>query len=167
MPDGTFSIEDPRTDDVRALLERHLRFARADVPRQDAHALDAEGLADPDVTLFGYRSAGRLLGVGALKRLDDDHAEIKSMHTAQAARGRGIGRAVVQHLIAVARERGFRRLSLETGAGPQFAPARRLYAAVGFVPCEPFAGYVESPNSSYMTLALDGSSGGGPAEPGS
>jgi putative acetyltransferase len=160
-----FTVEDPRAVDVRALLDVHLTFARADTPPEDAHALDIDGLADPAVTLFGFRSDGELLGVAALKRLDDAHAEVKSMHTAAAARGRGIGRALVEHLIAVARERGYLRLSLETGAGPTFAPARSLYARVGFVPCEPFAEYVASPNSAYMTLELDGQSRGGPAEP--
>ena len=161
----TFAIEDPRADDVGALLELHLAFARADTPPEDAHALDVDGLTDPAVTLFGLRADGQLLGVAALKRLDDAHAEVKSMHTAEAARERGVGRALVEHVIAVARERGYRRLSLETGAGPTFAPARRLYARVGFVACEPFAAYVASPNSLYMTIALDGDSRGGPADP--
>jgi putative acetyltransferase len=108
------------------------------------------------VTFFSYRTGGgELLGVGALKRLDAEHAEIKSMHTAAASRGRGVGRAMVDHLIAVARERGFRRVSLETGSGPAFAPARGLYASARFTPCEPFADYGTSPNSAYMTLALD------------
>ena len=160
-----FAIEDPRTGDVRALLERHLTFARADTPPEDAHALDVDGLADPAVTLFSLRAGGELLGVAALKRLDDGHAEVKSMHTVEAARGRGVGRALVEHLVVVARERGYRRLSLETGAGPTFAPARRLYARAGFVPCEPFADYVASPNSAYMTLVLASQSRGGPAEP--
>ena len=148
-----------------SLLERHLAFARADAPPEDAHALDVDGLADPAVTLYGYRAGGELLAVGALKRLDDAHAELKSMHTAQTARGRGVGRSMVEHLIAVARERGYRTLSLETGAGSTFAPARRLYASAGFVSCEPFAEYVVSPNSVYMTLALDGQSRGGPDDP--
>ena len=106
------------------------------------------------MTFFSYRADGELLGVAALKRIDDEHAEIKSMHTAEAARGRGIGRALVDHLIGVARERGYRRVSLETGAGPSFAPARRLYASAGFEASSPFADYRPSPNSAYMTLAL-------------
>jgi putative acetyltransferase len=106
------------------------------------------------VTFFSFRAEGELLGVAALKRLDDEHAEIKSMHTAEAARGRGIGRALVDHLVAVARERGFRRVSIETGSGPAFAPARRLYAGARFTPCGPFADYPDSPNSAHMTLYL-------------
>jgi putative acetyltransferase len=146
--------DDPAADDVRALLGRHLAFARATTLPEEVYALDVDGLQDAAVTLFSFRSDGELLGVAALKRLDGEHGEIKSMHTAEAARGRGVGRALVDHLIAVARERGYRRLSLETGAGPAFAPARRLYASVGFAPSGPFGDYRPSPNSAYMTLVL-------------
>ena len=117
--------DDPRAGDVTALLARHLAFAHATTAPEDVFALDVDALVDPDVAFFSYRDDdGAVLGVGALKRLDDAHAEIKSMHTAQEARGRGVGRAMVEHLLAVARERGFARVSLETGAGPAFAPAR-------------------------------------------
>lgn len=154
MPEGKIATDDPRADDVRELLELHLAYANANSAPEDVHALDLDALLDPAVTFFSFRVDGELLGVAALKRLDDEHAEIKSMHTARAARGRGIGRALVDHLIAVARERGSRRVSLETGAGPPFAPARALYAGAGFTPCEPFADYRRSPNSTYMTLVL-------------
>lgn len=150
------AADDPGADDVRALLERHLAFARATTPPDDVHALEVDGLLDPSVTFFSYRDDGELLGVAALKRLDEEHAEIKSMHTVEAARGRGVGRALVDHLLRVAAERGFRQVSLETGAGPDFAPARALYASAGFAPCGPFADYPPSPNSAYMTLSLDG-----------
>jgi putative acetyltransferase len=152
---GVIAIDDPTADDVRALLGRHLAFARATTLPEEVYALDVDGLIDPAVTFFSYRVDGEVLGVAALKRIDGEHAEIKSMHTAEAARGRGIGRALVEHLIAVARERGYRRISLETGAGPAFAAARRLYAGAGFGPSGPFADYRPSPNSAYMTLALD------------
>ena len=148
------STDDPGADDVRALLGRHLEFARATTLPDEVYALDVDALLDSAVTLFSYRDGGELLGVAALKRLDDEHAEVKSMHTAEAARGRGIGRALVEHVIVIARERGYRRLSLETGAGPAFAPARRLYAAAGFAPCGAFGDYTPSSNSAYMTLAL-------------
>ena len=148
------SIDDPGADDVRALLGRHLEFARATTLPDEVYALDVDALLDPLVTFFSYRADGELLGVAALKRLDEEHAEIKSMHTAEAARGRGIGRALVGHVIAVARERGYRRISLETGAGPAFAPARRFYAAAGFAACGAFGDYTPSPNSAYMTLVL-------------
>ena len=109
MPEGVISTDDPRAADVRRLLERHLAYAHASSPPEDVHALDVDALLDPSVTLFSFRHGGELLGVAALKQLDGEHAEIKSMHTAHAARGRGIGRALVDHLLGVARERGYRR----------------------------------------------------------
>jgi putative acetyltransferase len=148
------STDDPRADDVRELLERHLAYARAHTAPEDVFALDVEALVDPAVTFFSYRADGELLGVGALRRLDARHAEIKSMHTAEAARGRGVARAIVLHVLRVARERGYRRVSLETGSGPAFVPARSLYASVGFAVCEPFADYPASPNSVHMTRLL-------------
>ncbi len=156
VPELVIAPDDPRAGDVRALLERHLAFADATTPPEDIHALDIDALVDPAVSFFSYRVSGELLGVGALKRLDATHAEIKSMHTAEAARGRGVGRAMVEHLLGVARAGGFHRVSLETGAGPAFAPARRLYAGAGFAPCGPFGPYLSSPNSAYMTRSLTG-----------
>jgi putative acetyltransferase len=155
VPEGQISIDDPRAEDVRALLERHLAFARLHTAPEDIHALDVDGLGDPSVALFSFRVGGELLAVGALKRLDERHAELKSMHTYEAARGRGIGRAMLDHLIAVARDRGYRRVSLETGCLPGFAAARSLYASAGFRPCGPFGGYGPSRNSVFMTLPLD------------
>jgi putative acetyltransferase len=148
------STDDPRAGDVRELLERHLAYARAHTAPEDVFALEVEALLDPAVTFFSFRAEGELLAVGALRHIDDQHAEIKSMHTAEAARGRGIGRAMLDHLIAVAREAGYRRVSIETGSGPAFAPARRLYAGAGFTPCGPFADYGPSSASAYMTLPL-------------
>ncbi len=146
-PRGQIAVDDPRTDDVRALLDGHLAFAAKTTPPEDVHALDIDSLLDPGVTLFSFRSEGELLGVAALRRLDDDHAEIKSMHTAEAARRRGVGRALIDHLLGVARERGYRRVSLETGAGDAFAPARKLYAEAGFTYCGPFADYPDTPTA--------------------
>jgi putative acetyltransferase len=154
VPDAEISTDDPRAGDVRELLERHLEFARLHTPPEDVHALGIDGLLDPAVTFFSIRIGGELLAVGALKQLDAGHAELKSMHTAEAARGRGIGRAMVDHLIWVARERGVSRVSLETGSQPAFAPARSLYARAGFTPCGPFGDYRPSPSSTFMTLEL-------------
>jgi putative acetyltransferase len=155
VPPTAIAIDDPRADDVRELLRRHLEFARSHSPPEDAHALDADGLADPAVTFFSLRREdGELLAVGALKRLDEDHAEVKSMHTVEVARGTGIGRAMVDHLVRVARERGFRRVSLETGSMAAFAAARSLYERAGFEPCEPFGDYRPSRNSVFMTMRL-------------
>lgn len=154
---GEFLVgnDDPQAADVRALLDKHLTFARGQTPPEDAHALDIPGLLAEDVSFFSIRKDGELLGVGALKQLDEGHAEIKSMHTAAAARGRGVGRAMLDHLVAIARSRGCRRVSLETGSMAAFAPARALYASAGFEPCEPFADYGPRPNSFYMTLQLN------------
>jgi putative acetyltransferase len=146
--------DDPRRADVMALLERHLAFCKSSSPPEDVHALEIDGLLEPAVTFFALRRDGELLGVGALKSLDPTHAEIKSMHTAERARGAGVGRAMVEHLLAVAAARGCRRVSLETGSMEAFAPARALYASVGFRPCGPFGDYRESPNSTFMTLEL-------------
>ena len=148
------AVEDPRAVDVRALLEAHLAFAREHSPPEDVHALDVDGLTANDVSFFSIRQEGRLLGVGALKALDGAHAEIKSMHTAAAARDRGVGRAMLGHLLVLARERGCTRVSLETGTMAAFAPARALYASAGFEMREPFAGYWDSPHSVCMTLDL-------------
>jgi putative acetyltransferase len=148
------SLDDPRATDVRALLERHLAFADRHSPPQDIHALDVDALLDPAVTFFSLRVDGELLGVGALEQLDGRRAEVKSMHIAHAARGRGLGRAMLEHLVAVARDRGFEQVSLETGSTPAFAPARSLYACAGFRPCGPFGDYQPSPNSTFMTLWL-------------
>ena len=151
---GTISVDDPRSDDVRELLGEHLSFCREETPPEDVHALDIGELMGPAVTFFGYRVEGKLVAVGALKAIDAKHAEVKSMHTQRAARRTGAGSAVLGHIISVARHRGFRRLSLETGSTEAFAPARALYAKAGFVPCGPFAGYPDSPNSTYMTMVL-------------
>jgi putative acetyltransferase len=153
IPDE-IAIDDPRAPDVRQLLGTHLVFARGQTPPEDAHALDVDGLSGPAVTFFSFRRDGVLLGVGALQRLDSEHAEVKSMHTVEAARRQGIARRMIEHLIAVAREAGYKRLSLETGSMAAFAPARALYASVGFELCEPFGTYRASPNSTYMTLRL-------------
>ena len=150
-------VDDPRAADVRELLRRHLEFARATTPPEGVFALEADELADPAVTFFSYRVDGELLAVGALKQLDGAQGELKSMHTAQVARGRGIGRAMVEHLLAVARERGLRQVSLETGNMAEFAPARSLYAKAGFAPCGPFGDYEANETSAFMTLDLTAS----------
>lgn len=156
MPEGEIAVDDPRAADVVALLEQHLALMRSITPPEHVHALDLTGLLDPAVTFFSYRRDGELLAVGALKQLDGEHAEIKSMHTTRAARGRGIGRAMVDHLVGVARARGCDRVSLETGTHDAFAPARSLYAGAGFRPCGPFGSYRPSPSNTFMTLTLDG-----------
>jgi putative acetyltransferase len=153
---GSFAIEvdDPRRDDVRALLEQHLLFAAGNTPRENIHALPVDDLVDPTITFFSVRDDGELLGIGAVKQLDPDHVELKSMHTAAAARRRGVARALVDHLVEFAAARGASRVSLETGTAPAFEPARSLYAGMGFVPCAPFGDYTETPDNTFMTRVL-------------
>ncbi|HEX6471477.1 MAG TPA: GNAT family N-acetyltransferase [Streptosporangiaceae bacterium] len=155
MPHGNISIDDPRAADVRALLRRHLELMHSVTPPEDVHALDLGGLLDPAVTFVSFRDGGELLGIGALKQLDEGHGELKSMHTAAAARGRGVARAILDHLLSLARDRGYLRVSLETGSMAEFVPARTLYATAGFTLCGPFADYHPSPNSTFMTLELE------------
>ena len=144
-------LDDPR---VIELLHVHLERAHAETAPGSAHPLDLSGLRSPDVTFWSAWEGDSLAGVGALKRLTADHGEIKSMHTAEAMRRRGVGAAILRHAIAAARARGMSRLRLETGSWPYFAPARALYARHGFVECPPFGDYRPDANSVFMTLVL-------------
>lgn len=146
--------DDPRRADVQTLLHSHLSFAREHSPPEDVHALDTDGLVADGIHFFSLRRDGELLGVGALKEIEPGHGEIKSMHTATTARGQGVGRAMLDHLLATARDHGYHRVSLETGTMEAFAAARSLYASAGFVVCPPFSDYWDSPNSVCMTLEL-------------
>lgn len=147
-------IDDPARPDVYALLEEHLRNMRQWSPPESVHALDVSGLKRPDITFWTVRDGDTLLGCGALKELDPEHGEVKSMRTPQAMRRRGAGRAILAHIMAVARARGYKRLSLETGSLEPFYPAHHLYRSVGFLECGPFADYQPDPNSLFMTLEL-------------
>jgi putative acetyltransferase len=155
LASGGVVTDDPRRPDVTALLERHLAFTASETPPEHSFALDVSGLLDPAITFFSYRAgSGELLGVGALKRLDDSAGELKSMHTAAEARGRGVGRALLAHIIGAARDRGLSRLYLETGTTAGFTAARNLYTAAGFVPCGTFGGYPITGDNTFYTLAL-------------
>ncbi len=147
--EGDFS--DPR---VIALLKIHLTSARAETAAGSAHALDINGLQSPGISFWTIWEDETLLGIGALKRLSGDHGEVKSMHTAQSARRKGVGTAMLRHIIASARAKGMSRLSLETGSWDYFRPARALYNRHGFVDCPPFGDYVADPNSIFMSLDL-------------
>jgi putative acetyltransferase len=136
----TFHEGELGTDDVRALLAHHFAEMTAGTPPSACHVMPADALADPSIRFFTVRDDdGTLLGCGALKRLAGDHGELKSMRTADAALGRGVGRAMLDHLITVARAQGMTRLSLETGNS--FAAANRLYQREGFERCGPIGGY--------------------------
>jgi putative acetyltransferase len=150
--DFVIAVDDPRAADVSALVEKHLSFAREVTPAGHVHALGIAALEDPKVTFYSARCEGVLLGIAALKRLDDTHAELKSMHVNEGARGQGVGQAMVRHLLAVAIKQGYARVSLETGTMDAFAAARRLYARAGFRACEPFGEYTANPYSMCMRI---------------
>jgi putative acetyltransferase len=154
LVDLEIGSDDPRAADVQALLIRHLEFAHKNTPIEHSHALDGRELLEPGITFVSVRRDGALLAIGALKELDPSHGELKSMHTAEAARNQGVGRALVGHLLVLARARGYDRLSLETGTTESFAPARALYARAGFTPCGPFGDYSASPDNAFFTLRL-------------
>ena len=137
-----------------ALLAEHRAAMQATAPEESQHALDLDGLRRADVRVWSLHEGDALLGCGALQHLDDAHVEIKAMRTARAHLRRGVAREILRHLIAQARASGYHRVSLETGSMDYFEPARRLYAAAGFVECEPFGKYTEDPNSTFMTRAL-------------
>jgi putative acetyltransferase len=143
------NLDDPR---VRALIAHHLSSSRATGGCD--HALEVEELKAPGVRFWAAWDADRLLGIGALQRLSEDHGEIKSMHTSIDARRRGIGSAMLLHLIDAARAAGMRRLSLETGSLDYFAAARALYEKHGFVVCGPFGEYAHDPSSVFMTRTV-------------
>lgn len=155
MSELTLGPEDPRGDEVLAIAARHLAFAQATTPPADVYALDASALDAPDLTVFGARVDGVLLAIGALRELSPDHGELKSIHTLEQARGRGLGRRLTTYLVEEARRRGYRRVSLETGSQDAFAPSRAVYTKVGFEPTGPFGDYPDNPGSAFMTLRLD------------
>jgi putative acetyltransferase len=148
------SEEHPLTPDLSLLFDRHTADMHADTPPESIHMMDKGALAAPGIRFFVLRDGGVPLAMGAVKRIDDAHAEIKSMHVLTEARGRGLSKAMLDHLIAAARADGFQRLSLETGVQPTFVAARALYARAGFDECGPFEGYGPDPNSVFMTKML-------------
>jgi putative acetyltransferase len=144
-------LDDPR---VEALLALHLRAVRGESPPESVHALDLGGLRSPDIRFWSAWSGDEAIGAGALLRLSASHGEVKSMFTSPAHRGRGVGAAMLRHILANAREAGFSRVSLETGSPAYFDAARALYLRHGFRECGPFGGYVLDPYSVFMTLEL-------------
>jgi putative acetyltransferase len=147
-------IDDLSGPEIAAFLEEHLQDMRAASPPESKHALDLEGLRQPAVTFWTVWEGQVLAACGAIKELDPGHGEIKSMRTSAAFKQKGLASLLLAHILAVARQRGYSRLSLETGSMVFFEPARRLYAKFGFASCAPFADYKEDPNSVFMTLAL-------------
>ena len=154
--DGVLAVsgDDPRSADVVALLQDHLRLMHSLSPPEEVHALDLEGLSRPQVAFSSVRRDGTLLAIGALQDLGEGCGELKSMHTRGDLRRSGLGRLLVRHLVEEARSRGLRRVSLETGTQPEFAGARALYASEGFAECGPFSSYAASAFSTFMTREL-------------
>jgi putative acetyltransferase len=147
-------VDDVTGPEIVALLVEHRRSMFLHSPPESVHALDLDALRRPDVTLWTLWEKEELLGCGALKELDPTHGEIKSMRTAASHLRKGVAARLMEHMLAEARRRGYRRLSLETGSPAAFDPARRLYERFGFQPCGPFAEYVEDPYSVFMTREL-------------
>ncbi len=145
---------DPISPELVALLTEHLEDMRRHSPPESVHALEPEGLRQPDLTFWGAWEGETLVGCAALRELDPRHGELKSMRTARGHLRRGIAAALLRHVLEEATGRGYQRLSLETGSMAAFEPARALYARFGFAPCLPFAHYVEDPNSVCMTRTL-------------
>lgn len=147
-------IDDLTRPEVHALLNEHVTNMLQLSPRESVHALGPVELRRPDITFWCAWEDGELLGCGALKELSPSHGEVKSMRTARAHLRKGVAHALLTRIVEEARRRGYTRLSLETGSAPPFQPAQRLYESFGFTYTGPFTGYVEDPNSVFMTKAL-------------
>lgn len=139
---------------VEALLHYHRAEARSTTPTDNAHSLDSSGLQAPGIRFFSAWDDDVLVGIGAVKRIDDVHAELKSMRTHPDHLRRGVARKILGHLAAEAQAAGCKRLSLETGTAAMFDPANAMYELYGFVDCDAFGGYPASPHNRFMTLSL-------------
>jgi putative acetyltransferase len=147
-------VDDLSGPEIAAFLEEHVQQMRDITPLESKHALDLDGLRQPDITFWSVWDGDALVGCGAIKRLDADHAELKSMRTTPSRQRSGIASLLLEHILHETRHMGFARMSLETGAADFFRPARRLYERFGFDYCEPFADYRLDPHSVYMTREL-------------
>jgi putative acetyltransferase len=146
--------DDLQSPEIASFLEEHIQDMRSVSPPESKHALDIEGLRKPEITFWIVWDDRQIAGCGALKELDANHGELKSMRTSKYHRQRGVASILLKHLIDTSKSRGYQRLSLETGSMPFFEPARRLYEKFGFVPCGPFADYRLDPNSVFMSRLL-------------
>jgi putative acetyltransferase len=147
-------VDDLSGPEIADFLSEHVEEMRSITPPENAFALDLDGLRRPEITFWTVWEDERLVGCGAIKRLDAGHAELKSMRTASTRMRSGVASLLLDHIIAEATRMGFRRLSLETGSAEFFRPARRLYEKYGFTYCEPFADYEASPHNVFLTRAL-------------
>lgn len=148
---------DPADDRMRPLLEAHLAHSWESTPQTSNHTLDASALMRPDIRVWAVFEGDGVVGCGALKQLEDNTVEVKSVHVAEAARGKGHARRMMVHLADVARAEGLDAMVLETGSDllPEFAAARGLYHALGYLPCEVIPGYQPDPNSVFLRLRLE------------
>jgi putative acetyltransferase len=149
------TTEKSLTDELAQVLQAHWLFCTSSTPIEHVYALDPSKLFTPDITVFGARIDGELVGVGAMRKLDADHAELKSMHTLAKSRGLGIGKAIVMHIEDFAISQGIKRLSLETGTNEAFRPARELYKSLGYNECEAFGEYILSDDNMCMTKLIE------------
>ena len=147
-------VDDLSGAEIAQFLDDHVQEMRSITPVESKHALDLDGLRTAEITFWSVWDGDSLVGCGAIKRLDEGHAELKSMRTAPTRKRSGVGSLLLEHIIAEAKQMGFTRLSLETGAAEFFEPARKLYEKFGFGYCEPFADYRPDPYSVFMERAL-------------
>jgi putative acetyltransferase len=147
-------IDDLCGDDIALFLQEHIEDMKSVSPPESKHALDLDTLRQPDITFWSVWAQGDLAGCGAIKELNNEHAEIKSMRTSSAYKQRGIASTLLQYIIEESKRRGYQRLSLETGSMSFFTPARSLYEKYGFIYCKPFFNYKEDQNSVFMTKKL-------------
>ena len=148
------TTEKSLTDELAQILQAHWLFCTSSTPIEHVYALDASKMFSPDITVFGARINGELVGVGAMRKLDVDHAELKSMHTLAKSRGLGVGKAMVAHIEQFAQRSGIKRMSLETGTNEAFKPARELYKSLGYNSCDAFGDYVLSEDNMCMTKLI-------------
>ncbi len=146
--------DDLRGPEIAELLKVHLDAMHDHSPPESVHALDLDALGAPDISFWTAWIDDELAGCGAMKELDPGHGEIKSMRTTAEHLRKGVAASILEHMIKVARERGYQRLSLETGSSAPFVAAHRLYERFGFTPCGPYGEYGDVLFSKYFTLSL-------------
>ncbi len=143
-----------KNNEVNILLEKHFKELRSVSPEGSAHVLDIPGLQVESIKFWSLWENEKLIGCGALKFLEKDHGEFKSIRVVDEFRNKGYGAKILEHLINEAKKLNIKMLSLETGSGDFFLPARTLFKKVGFTECSPFAHYKKDPNSCYMNLKI-------------
>ena len=150
----SINIVDPKDPEVAAIIAFHLSGMVENSPKDSVYALNASGLSDPQVTLFGAFVEDKCLSIGALKILSPTEGEIKSMRTVQSALGQGLGQSILEHIIQYAQNNGLETLMLETGTGPSFAAAHHIYKTHRFLPCPAFGDYKNSDFNRFFALTL-------------